>query len=248
MYRQCFNLLEEKDRRHLVSVNSPIMGFDQSIEYPLGQLTFPVTLSDGTHSRTEDVDFLVMESPRPSYDVILGREAIGDFNANPYTTHEILEVPTPTWVTMIYANHECHVADIKTPPNKVLKVMTQAEPEKWVLNGKFPKHTITIGPTLYNTTLLALKRLLINSIDVFAWTLADLTGVPRFKAGYHLKVKPTFVPVVQKRRKMGPDQAKACKKQVQQLLDAGIICTIHHQTWVANPFMVPRQMGNGGCV
>ncbi|XP_076922471.1 uncharacterized protein LOC143584238 [Bidens hawaiensis] len=63
-----------------------------------------------------------------------------------------------------------------------------------------------------------------------------MTGVPRSKAEHELKVNPTFVPVVQKQRKMGPEQAKACEEQVQQLVDAGIIREIQYQTWVANPF------------
>ncbi|XP_076958699.1 uncharacterized protein LOC143634537 [Bidens hawaiensis] len=96
LYRQSFDLLEEKDRHQLTAANAPIAGFNQSIEYPLGQLTFPVELSDGLHSRTEDVDFLVMETPHPQYDIILKREAIGDFNATPSTAHGILGVPTPT--------------------------------------------------------------------------------------------------------------------------------------------------------
>ncbi|XP_076908187.1 uncharacterized protein LOC143564933 [Bidens hawaiensis] len=85
MYRQCFDLVEEKDRRRLTAVNASIAGFNQSIEYPPGQLTFPVELSDGLHSQTEDIDFIVMETPHPQYDIILGREAIGDFNATPST-------------------------------------------------------------------------------------------------------------------------------------------------------------------
>ncbi|XP_076931537.1 uncharacterized protein LOC143596714 [Bidens hawaiensis] len=42
MYRQCFDLLEEKDKHQLTAVNAPIEGFNQRIEYPLGHLTFPV--------------------------------------------------------------------------------------------------------------------------------------------------------------------------------------------------------------
>ncbi|XP_076947162.1 uncharacterized protein LOC143619005 [Bidens hawaiensis] len=36
MYRQCFDLVEEKDKHRLTAVNAPIAGFNQSIEYPLG--------------------------------------------------------------------------------------------------------------------------------------------------------------------------------------------------------------------
>ncbi|XP_076955833.1 uncharacterized protein LOC143630807 [Bidens hawaiensis] len=224
MYYQCFDLLEEKDRQRLIRVNAPIAGFNQSIEYLLGQLTFPVILSDGIHSRTDDVDFLVMETPHPHYDVILGREAIGDFNANPSTTHGMLGVPTPTGIAMIQANKECNMAERKTPSQKI------------------SKQSITIGSTISDEAWAALKRLLIKSVDVFAWTLADMTGVPRSKAEHKLKVNSAFVPVVQKQRNMGPDQVKACDEQVQQLADAGIINEIQYQTWVANPVMGYHQI------
>ncbi|XP_076943274.1 uncharacterized protein LOC143613463 [Bidens hawaiensis] len=237
MYRQCFDLLEDKDRRRLTPVNASIVGFNQSVEYPLGQLTFPVELSDGVHSPTEDVDFLVMETPHPHFDIILGREAIGDFNANPSTTHGILGVPTPTWIAMIHANKECNMAERKTPPQKMSKTCKEREVEKWVLNKEFPKQSITIGPTISEEARAALKRLLIKSIDVFAWTPTDMTGVPRSKAEHELKVNSAFIPVVQKRRKMGPDQAKACDEQIQQLVDAGIIPEIQYQTWIVNPVM-----------
>ncbi|XP_076924060.1 uncharacterized protein LOC143586388 [Bidens hawaiensis] len=212
MYRQCFNLLEDKDRQRLTPVNAPIAGFNQSVEYPLGQLTFPVELSDGVHSRMEDVDFLVMETPHPHYDIILGRKAIGDFNANPSIAHGILRVPTPTGIAMIHAKKECNMAERKTP--KMQKSSKEREVEKWVHNKEFPEQSITIGPTISEEARATLKRLLIKSVDVFAWTPEDMTGVPRSTAEHELKVNSAFVPVVQKRRKMGPDQAKACDEQV----------------------------------
>ncbi|XP_076938178.1 uncharacterized protein LOC143606226 [Bidens hawaiensis] len=240
IYRQCFDLLEENDKRRLTPVNALITCFNQSIEYPLGQLTFPVTLSDGVQSRTEDVDFLIMETPHLQYDILLGRQAIGDFNANPLMTHGIFGVPTPTGIAMIHANKECHMAKAKVPPQKMLKTNKSKEVEKLVLNEKFPEQNVTIGTTLSDHTL---KRLLVSNIDVFAWTPTDMTGVPRSKAEDKLKVNPTFVPIVQKRRKMGPEQAKACDEQVKQLMDAGIIRKIQYQTWVKNLVMVPKANG-----
>ncbi|XP_076950434.1 uncharacterized protein LOC143623393 [Bidens hawaiensis] len=176
MYCQCFDLLEETNKQRLTSVNAPITGFNQSVEYPLGKLTFPVTLTDGVHSRTEDVDILVMETPHPHYDVILGREAIGNFNASPSTAHEILGVPTPTRVAMIHANKECHVVEVKTPPQKMLRTDKAREVEKWVFNRKFLEQSVSIRPTLYDKAWNALKRLLISNADIFAWTPTDMTG------------------------------------------------------------------------
>ena len=213
MYRQAFDKLDVEDKDRLQSVYTTVTAFNQSVEYPLGLLTFPVTLSDGVHSRTEDVEFLVMEKSHPSYDLILGREAIGDFNINASTAHGMIGLPTPTGVALIRANAECFTASASTPPTKVAKT-TRAEPEKWPVNGRFPDQTVTIGPAISEPIRAALKRLLMKNTDVFAWTPADMTGVPRSKAEHELKVNPAFTPVVQKRRKMGPAQNKACNEQV----------------------------------
>lgn len=46
-----------------------------------------------------------------------------------------------------------------------------------------------------------------------------MTGVPRELVEYRLRVNPTFTPVVQKKRKMGPDQTKAMNKHVHDFIE-----------------------------
>ncbi|KAF5814481.1 hypothetical protein HanXRQr2_Chr03g0111531 [Helianthus annuus] len=41
--------------------------------FPLGQISFPVTFSDGKHSRTTNVNFMVMPV-KSRHDVLIGRE------------------------------------------------------------------------------------------------------------------------------------------------------------------------------
>ncbi|XP_076948885.1 uncharacterized protein LOC143621307 [Bidens hawaiensis] len=180
--------------------------------HPRGVITFPVTLSDGVHSRTEEVEFLVLPATS-KHDIILGLEAIGDFNAHPSTAHGAVGVPTPTGVAIIHVNRHCFTTE-SSKPSKIPKKTHRTEPEKWILNKKFPDQTP-----------------------------ADMTGVPRSISEHKLKVNPLITPVVQKKRKMGPEQTKAMNEQVQDLLHAGIIREIKYQTWVANPVIVPKSNG-----
>ncbi|XP_076942803.1 uncharacterized protein LOC143612788 [Bidens hawaiensis] len=209
--------------------------------HPRGVISFPVTLSDGVHSRTEEVEFLVL--PVTSrHDIILGREAIGDFNAHPSTAHGAVGVPTCTGVAIIHVNRHCFATE-SSKPTKIPKQTLRTEPEKWVLNKDFPDQTVTIGPAISGIVRTFLKQLLSKNVDVFAWQPVDMTGVPRNIAEHKLRVNPLFTPIVQKQCKMGPEQTKAMNEQVQDLLQAGIILLIRYQTWVANPVIVPKSNG-----
>ncbi|XP_076910186.1 uncharacterized protein LOC143567733 [Bidens hawaiensis] len=227
MYEQCFEQLDEEDKERLKPIHAPVSGFGE--------------LSDGVHSRTEEVEFLVLPATS-KHDIILGREAIGDFNAHPSTAHGAVGVPTRTGVAIIHVNRHCFATE-SSRPSKVPRQARRTEPEKWVLNKKFPDQTVTIGPAISEIVRTLLKQLLTKNMDIFAWQPADMTGVPRSIAEYKLRVNPMSTPIVQKKRKMGPEQTKAMNEQVQDLLHAGIIRERKYQTWVANPVIFPKSNG-----
>ncbi|XP_076944505.1 uncharacterized protein LOC143615208 [Bidens hawaiensis] len=239
MYEQCFEKLDEEDKASLKPIHEPVFGFGYEVMHPRGVISFPVTLSDGIHSRTEDVEFLVLPA-KSKHDVILGRKAIGDFNAHPSTAHSAVGVPTHTGVAIIYINRHCFTTE-SSKSSKIPKQAERTEPEKWVLNKKFPDQIVTIGPAISEIVRTFLKQLLVRNLDIFSWQPADMTGVPRRIAEHKLRVNPTFTPIVQKKRKMGPEQTKAMNEQVQYLLNAGIIRENQYQTWVANPVIVPKR-------
>ncbi|XP_076914733.1 uncharacterized protein LOC143573832 [Bidens hawaiensis] len=194
MYEPCFEQLDDEDKERLQPIHAPVSGFGGEIMHPRGVITFPVTLSDG-------------------HDIILGREAIGDFNAHPSTAYGAVGVPTRTGVAIIHVNRHCFATE-SSRPSKVPRQAQRTEPEKWILNKKFPDQTP-----------------------------ADMTGFPRSILEHKLKVNPLITPMVYKKRKMVPEQTKAMNEQVQDLLHAGIIREIKYQTWVANPVIVPKSNG-----
>ncbi|XP_076946052.1 uncharacterized protein LOC143617345 [Bidens hawaiensis] len=241
MYEQCFEQLYEEDKERLKPIHAPVSGYGGGIMHPRGVISFPVTLSDGIHSRTEEVEFLVLPATS-KHDIILGREAIGDFNAHPSTVHGAVGVPTRIGVAIIQVNRRCFAME-SSKPSKVPKQTQRTEPEKWVLNKKFPDQIVVIGPAIFEIVRTFLKQLLTKNMDIFAWQTADITGVPRSIAEHKLRINPVFTPIVQKKRKIGPEQTKAMNEQVQDLLHAGIIREIKYQTWVANPVIFPKSNG-----
>ncbi|XP_076933285.1 uncharacterized protein LOC143599136 [Bidens hawaiensis] len=202
-------------------IHAPVSGFGGEIMHPRGVISFPVTLSDGVRSTTEEVEFLVL-SATSKHDISLEREAIGDFNAHPSTAHSAVGVPTPTGVAIIHVNRHCFATE-SSKPIKIPKQAQRTEPEKWVLKKKFLDQTVIIGPAISGIVRTYLKQLLSKNIDVFAWQPAGMSGVPRSIAEHKLRVNPMFTPIVQKHRKMGPEQTKAMNEQVKDLLQAGII-------------------------
>ncbi|XP_076931508.1 uncharacterized protein LOC143596688 [Bidens hawaiensis] len=155
MYEQCFEQLDEEDKAKLKPVHAPFFGFGYEVMHPKGVITFPVTLNDGIHSRTEDVEFLVLPA-RSKHDIILGREAIGDFNANPSTVHGAVGVPTRTGVAIIRVNKHCDATE-GSKPTKVPKKALRTEPEKCIVNPEYPEQTVTIGTTVSETVRIFLK-------------------------------------------------------------------------------------------
>ncbi|XP_076902117.1 uncharacterized protein LOC143556750 [Bidens hawaiensis] len=127
MYEQCFEQLDEEDKERLKPIHAPVYGFGGEVMHPRGVISFPVTLSDGIHSRTEEVEFLVLPATS-KHDIILGRETICDFNANPSTAHGAVGVPTRTGVAIIHVNRHCFATE-SLKPSKIPKQVQRTEPD-----------------------------------------------------------------------------------------------------------------------
>ncbi|KAJ0837035.1 putative aspartic peptidase domain superfamily, DNA/RNA polymerase superfamily [Helianthus annuus] len=241
IYEQCFKQLDPEDKARLEPVDFPLTGFCNEAVFPLRQIAFPVTLSDGEHSRTVTVNFMVMPATS-RHDVLLGRRSQREFSMITSIPHAACGFPTETGVAILYSSKEVMYVDDE-PPAKVAKPSIPDEPEKWVLNSEYPEQTILLGHTISPTTREQLKELLTNNKDIFAWCPADMTGVPRDIAQHCLNIKPTAEPVAQGRRSFSEEKAKAMDEQVTELLNAGILREVKYHTWVANPVMVHKHSG-----
>ncbi|XP_022013761.1 uncharacterized protein LOC110913223 [Helianthus annuus] len=242
IYEQCFNQFDQEDKARLEPVDYPLTGFCNEAVFPLGQISFPVLLSDGRNSRTEEVTFMVLPA-HSRHDILLGRESQGDFSMICSAPHSAIGFPTETGVALIYASKEVLATD-EIRPAKASKPAPRREAEKWVLNSAYPEQTVTLGPAMSDLTRAALKKLLHDNIDVFAWTPADMVGVPRHIAEHRLNVAEDAKPVVHAKRHLGDIKHDAMKEQVLELLNAGIIREVRYQTWVASPVMVKKPNGS----
>ncbi|GKE37039.1 hypothetical protein Tco_1460444 [Tanacetum coccineum] len=82
-----------------------------------------------------------------------------------------------------------------------------------------------------------LQDLLRSNTDVFAWTHADMTGIPRtiivggkpFNTEHKLNEYKHIKPVKQKKRGLGPDRNTAACKEVEELMKAGTLRKVKNQ-------------------
>ena len=70
-----------------------------------------------------------------------------------------------------------------------------------------------------------------------------MTGIDPTIVTHELNVDSTYKPVKQKRRKLGPERAKAVNDEVDKLLKAGSIIEVKYPDWLANPVVVKKKNG-----
>ncbi|GJS02281.1 reverse transcriptase domain-containing protein [Tanacetum coccineum] len=102
------------------------------------------------------------------------------------------------------------------------------------------EQTVMIGSDLTEKTRSKLCNLLQRSLDIFAWTLTDMTGVPRQIAEHKLNVKKGCPPVRQKKRGQAAERNIAINDEVSKLVTAGIVREVHYHDWLSNPVMVKK--------
>ncbi|GJR03620.1 hypothetical protein Tco_0526604 [Tanacetum coccineum] len=120
------------------------------------------------------------------------------------------------------------------------KSLESKPPEKVVIHDDYPDQTIIIRGNLSAECRSRLIEILRKHADAFAWTLTDMTGIPRFIADYELKTYPHIEPRVQRKRSKALDRRKVVKDEVAEWLKAGIVRKVRYPTWVANPVLVKK--------
>ena len=85
--------------------------------------------------------------------------------------------------------------------------------------------------------------LLIQNVDVFAWSPNEVPGVDLEFIVHRLNVDPSFLPKKQKSRRSEREHIKAVRSEVQKLKEAGAIKEIYLPEWLANTVVVKKKNG-----
>ena len=85
--------------------------------------------------------------------------------------------------------------------------------------------------------------LLIQNVDVFAWSPYEVPRVDPEFIVHKLNVDPSFPPKKQKPRKSAKEHVEAVRMEVRRLKEAGAIKEIFFPKWLANTVVVRKKNG-----
>jgi hypothetical protein len=81
----------------------------------------------------------------------------------------------------------------------------------------------------------------------FAWSPSDMPDIPRDVAEHSLDIRAGARPVKQHLCRFDEEKRRAIGEEVHKLMDAGFIKEVFHPEWLANPVLVNKKVGSGGC-
>nr|GFA61798.1 DNA-directed DNA polymerase [Tanacetum cinerariifolium] len=107
-------------------------------------------------------------------------------------------------------------------------------------NGKWP---VIITKDLSFNEKTALINVLKTRKNAIAWKLTDIKGIDPEFCSYKILLEEDFPPKVQSQRRVNLKIHDVIKKEVEKLLDAGLIYPISDSPWVSPIHYVPKKGG-----
>jgi hypothetical protein len=96
---------------------------------------------------------------------------------------------------------------------------------------------VLIDPSNSNKKLIIFLR---NNLDVFAWKISDMPGIPREVIEHKLDIDPPYKPIKQKEKSYTPERHETIRQEVNKLLEVGFIRPVDYRSWLANAVLVEK--------
>jgi hypothetical protein len=74
-----------------------------------------------------------------------------------------------------------------------------------------------------------------ENLDIFAWQISDMPGIPREVIEHRLGIDPAFKPIKQKERRYTPEKRETIRLEVNKLLEAGFIKPVDYPISASKP-------------
>ncbi|GJT70097.1 reverse transcriptase domain-containing protein [Tanacetum coccineum] len=107
-------------------------------------------------------------------------------------------------------------------------------------NNKLP---VIIAKDLSVDEKTALIKVLKSRKQAIAWKLSDIKGINLEFCSHKILMEEDYEPAVQHQRRVNPKIHDVIKKEVEKLLDAGLIYLISDSPWVSPVHRVPKKRG-----
>ncbi|PKA59329.1 RNA-directed DNA polymerase like [Apostasia shenzhenica] len=236
---------------NLLNAGTTLLGFSGERVQPLGFITLPISFGDDNGHAMSMVNFAVIRAIS-GYNAILGRTTLNSFGMVISTPHLCAKFPTSSGVVTIRGDtiHAARCFQIaaqlvvdQMDPRETQPVKPQEGVVSVALGGEGSSKTVNISSFLNEKQQAEVTALLSGYIDVFAWSLEDVTGMDRAICKHHLNVSQVVTPVTQKKRVMAGERKDAIKEKITKLLGASYIREVQYPRWLTNVVMVRKASG-----
>nr|GEZ38576.1 reverse transcriptase domain-containing protein [Tanacetum cinerariifolium] len=181
-----------------------------------------------------DIDFLLFEEA----DAFLGLE---DDSDSPKINLFYYDPEGDILLLETILNTKTIKSSVDEPPEVELKDLPY-HLEYAFLEGNNKLHII-IAKELGDEEKSALIKVLKSHKRAIAWKLSDIQGINLEFCTHKILMEEDYKPVVQHQRRVNPKIYDVIKKEVEKLLDAGLIYPISDSAWVSPVHCVPKKGG-----
>lgn len=114
---------------------------------------------------------------------------------------------------------------------------------KYLFLGEGDKLPVISSNKLTSLEDERLIRILRDHKEAIGWTVADISGISPSMCMHKILLEEGSTPTKQVQRRLNPLMMEVVKKEIQKLLDAGIIYPISDSKWVSPIQVVPKKTG-----
>ncbi|GKA52889.1 reverse transcriptase domain-containing protein [Tanacetum coccineum] len=198
-------------------ISRPI-GIAKDVNIKVGVFQFPA-------------DFVVVDfEPDPRVPLILGRCFLKTSRALIDVYEELKLCEAKTAKSSIDEPPEVELKDL--PPHLEYAFLED--------NNKLP---VIIAKDLSVDEKTALIKVLKSQKRTIAWKLSDIKGINPEFCSHKILMEEDYEPAIQHQRRVNPKIHDVIKKEVEKLLDAGLIYPISDSPWVSPVHCVPKKGG-----
>ncbi|GKB13126.1 reverse transcriptase domain-containing protein [Tanacetum coccineum] len=248
IYEHCFEKLNPTIKATKVDLKTPLVGFSGECSWYIGEVLLEITIGDTLLSRTETLNFVIVRSDS-SHNMLLGRTTMQRMGIVVSMIHGAIKFHTKKGIRTVLSADETNEGTkrarkiLATNEERVLSCVNAEQ--KIIVNDKYPNQTVTIRKQLPEHFKKELQNLLKSNADVFVWTHAEMTGIPRtimvegkpFNTEHKVNEYSHVKPIKWNKRGLGPACNVVACKETEELMKEGILRKVKNQTSVANPVM-----------
>ncbi|KAF8112797.1 hypothetical protein N665_0061s0006, partial [Sinapis alba] len=210
-----------------------LTGLNGALEQMIGMICLPVYAGGVTRT----VKFSVIQAKAP-FNAILGTPWLHSMKAIPSTYHQFIKFPGRDGTIQTIrgdqkAARELLITMVKMQQslsliNSVVKLTRKIHPQEEEileipLDESDTSKIVCIRAFLSDEMHSKIVYFLKTNALTFAWSTSEMKGIDPAITSQELNADPTFKPIRQKRRKLGPERSKVLNDEVDRLLEASFI-------------------------